>query len=157
MSKIKCLALMLSLGLVASCTQLSRIGNYSLSSSWEKSPAQVFTGNFQKDGLTNNYRVELEPLYAQRADFGKKELRTHLKFTVSGSDYKATYHGRLSLIGDVKGGEDGAPYKLSSLKVMKPIEFDQIDPLIYVNIWPSVQRALDDNFAKIDSLTIDKR
>lgn len=157
MRKIRMILLAAGVAFVAACAQFPGIGGFSFSSAWSHSPKQVFTGKFQKDGQGNTYKVVLEPVRSKSISDGRTELEMKMALSVAGADYSASYFGKLAITGEVQPLVDDAPYQVMKMRVVTPVTFDEIDPLIYMNVWPSVEKSLVDNFAQMNTMTVEQK
>jgi hypothetical protein len=142
---------------VGACAQFPGIGGFSFSSAWSHSPKQVFTGKFQKDGQVNTYKVVLEPVRSKSVSGGRTEMEMKMVLSVAGADYSASYLGKLEITGEVQPQVDDAPYQVTKMRVLTPVAFDEIDPLIYMNVWPSVEKSLVDNYAQMNTMTVERK
>lgn len=155
MKKIYLLACLAFLTTLAGCS--NRLIPIGLSYHFSKSPEQVYSGSFKKDGLDNRYKVRLIPDSADLAFDDSTTLKYQIVLEVSGFGYRTRDYASAYVSANVVDGADGQSYVLSNLKLTKRVDFLQMDPFINVNVWPNIESSLRANLAGQESIRVERK
>ena len=146
------LAIVASIGL-SGCSIVGYVNGFN--DSWQSSAPQVFNGTLSKDSVPGTYEVKAVPSWSALGASDTAKLGVDVRFSVKIGDYDRTYVGKavLSARYDHSSPDE---FVLTNIKVTNPTNFSEMEPYLYVNIWPIVSKRFEQQLEATPKIVVRK-
>lgn len=146
------LAVVASLSMTG-CSAIGYINGFN--TSWQNSAPQVFSGTLSKDSIPGTYEVRAVPSSASLASSKDADLGYDVKFSVRIGDYNRTYNGKVLLSAQYDHSTPDE-FIVSNFKIKEKTTFSEMEPYVYVNIWPVVGKKFEHQLEAVPNIVVKK-